>query len=122
MDSGDFRQEQALHLLLQVPVLRLRPDGLRQPGGDFTPQLRCRRLCVCNNEKIVQIRRAYRIVQIQKQSIHQHLGFAGTGSRRNQQPSAPVFHRLFLLRCQLLSHARPSPFRFPPRTAGQSWF
>ena len=37
MDRGDLGEEQALELLLEVLVLRLPGDALREPGGDLAP-------------------------------------------------------------------------------------
>ena len=119
VNCGDFRQKQPLHLLLQMAVFRIFCDPFRQLGGNFTPKLGSCRFGIGNDEKLVQIGRVNRVRQVEHQTVHQDFCLAGTGSGTDQQRSAPVFHRLFLLGRQLIRHGAP-PFRFLPRTAGRS--
>ena len=80
VDGGNLRQEQSLHLLLQVAVVRLLGNALCEFCGNFSPQFRCGGLGICNDQKFVQIGRIGWVGQVSQQPIHQHLGFSGTGS------------------------------------------
>ena len=88
VDRGDLRQEQTLHLPLEVTVAGVLRNGLRQPGGDLAPELGGGGLGVCNDEEIIQM--GTRILQILHQPLHQDLGLAGARRSGHQQISAPV--------------------------------
>ena len=120
MNGGYFCQEQPLHLFLQVLISRFLRNALAQLRGNFSPKLRCRRLGISNDQKVVQVGGGFLIRKIGHQPIHQHLGFAGAGGGGDQQLSAPIMYRQCLLGCQLIRHGRFPPFPLPPRTAGQS--
>ena len=113
VDRGDLRQEQTLHLALEVTVARVLRNGLRQPGGDLAPKLCCGGLGVCNDEEIIQM--GTRILQILHQPLHQDLGLAGARRSGHQQISAPVGAGNILLLSQRHVHSSSRSLPRSPR-------
>ena len=120
VNCRNLRQIEPLNLLLQMAVFGFLRNSLCQLCRNLSPQFRSCRFGVGYDQKIIQICRINAVSQITHQSINQHLGFTGDGSRRNQKISTSIRHRNSLLRRKLIGHVHPPPFRSLPRTAGQS--
>ena len=99
VDGRDLRQIDAAHLPLQVPVFRLFGQKLTERGDQLAAQLGRSRLRKGDHQKVVDIAMLRRVSHSAEDAVDQHLGFAGAGSRRNQQCAAAVIHDRLLLLC-----------------------
>ena len=99
VDGRDLRQIDAAHLPLQVPVFRLFGQKLTERGDQLAAQLGRSRLRKGDHQKVVDIAMLRRVSHSAEDAVDQHLGFAGAGSRRNQQCAAAVIHDCLLLLC-----------------------
>ena len=73
-------------------VLRLCAQALGKLLRDLPSKLRRGGLGVCNDQKIVQIRRRILRADLRQKPIDQNLGLSGARCRRNEQRAAPVIN------------------------------
>ena len=105
-------------LALKMAVVGSYRKALGNFGADFAAQLAGRRLCVGDDQKVIDICRSNRVFDIGKEPVDQNLRLARSRRRRDKQRTAPVLHHRLLRPCQLhLSHLSSSSrasARIPP--------
>ena len=96
-------------LALEMAVVGSYRKALGNFGADFAAQLAGRRLCVGDDQKLINVCRIDRVFDVGKKPIDQHLRLARSRRRRDKQRAAPVLHNRLLRPCQLhLSHLSSS--------------
>ena len=107
----DIRPVYPQQLPAKVGVARVCRQTAIQLRGDLTPQLRGGGFGIGDDEEIIHA--APVSGHIQEKTVHQDLGFAGTGGSGHQQAAAPVVHHRLLGSSQLnFRHGSQPPFLF----------